>query len=827
MAVTRLMNDRPAPLPDVRRAVWMARWTVFCALRRAAGAAVAAIVFQAVFAGGATAQSGAAADRAALEALYDATDGPNWTNSANWKTGGPLSAWHGVRTDDAGRVLHLNLSNNELSGPIPSALGSLANLETLNLGSNALNGPIPAALGSLANLQRLELGVNALSGPIPSALGSLANLESLNLTVNALSGPIPSALGSLANLEVLYLVGNGLDGPIPSALGSLANLETLSLSQNNLSGPIPSALGSLANLQWLGLAENELSGPIPSALGSLANLEFLSLSQNNLSGPIPSALGGLANLQWLYLNLNELSGPIPSALGGLANLQRLDLGSNWGLSGPLPPGLRSAASLATLDILVTRACAPAAWNDWLETIKFTGRLCGDEAATTIDVTVVHTPAAREAAGGAAEIDTAIDLMIAETNRAYEASRVRHRVALTGRAEVEYVETGYSALDLRRLADPDDGHMDEAHLLRDRVGADLVHLIVGLADVGGIANYAGAFGLTAYERGGFAFAHELGHNMGLLHDRYEELHNVGRAYSHPGYGYVNQPALVSGGEPTRRWRTIMAYPNQCDDLDISCPPIFRFSSSRQRHGGDLLGVPFGAGGTGATGPADAAAVLDVTMPALARWRDRDSRPNRPPTAADTLPDRTLPLPGTLTVDVSRAFADPDGDPLTYAVSSSAPGVVAVTAAGPRVTLTAVSIGAATIGVTATDRGGLSAAQSFAVTVADRPSAPFTDDPVRPGVTPVRAVHFIELRMHIDGLRRTAGLAPFGWTDPVLRAGATPVRLVHLLELRQALTDAYRVAGRTPPSWTDAAPAAGTTPVRAVHITELRAAVTALE
>ena len=220
------------------------------------------------------------------------------------------------------------------------------------------------------------------------------------------------------------------------------------------------------------------------------------------------------------------------------------------------------------------------------------------------------------------------------------------------------------------------------------------------------------------------------------------------------------------------------------------------------------------------------MLDVTAPAVALWRDRDARPNRPPAAARALPDVTLPLPGALTVDVSQAFADPDGDPLTWGASSSAPDVVTVAAAGARVTLTAAGVGAATIRVTAADPGGLSAAQSFTAAVAGGPPGSFTDDPIRPGVTPVRAVHFMELRARIDGLRQAAGLAPFGWTDPVLTAG-TPVRLVHLVELREALAAAYTAAGRAVPRWTDAAPTAGTTPIRAAHLMELRAAVTALE
>ena len=190
----------------------------------------------------------------------------------------------------------------------------------------------------------------------------------------------------------------------------------------------------------------------------------------------------------------------------------------------------------------------------------------------------------------------------------------------------------------------------------------------------------------------------------------------------------------------------------------------------------------------------------------------------------LPPVTLGVDdAAVTVDVGGAFRDPDGDALTYGATSSAIQVVMVRAAGARVTLTAVSAGTAMIEVTATDHAGLSATQSFRVRV----TAPFTDDPIVPGVTPVRAVHFTELRVRIDVLRQEVGLAPFRWTDAVLRAGVTPVRLGHLFELREALTDAYAAAGRAAPRWTDVSPVAGSTPIRAAHVTELRAAVLALE
>ena len=118
--------------------------------------------------------------------------------------------------------------------------------------------------------------------------------------------------------------------------------------------------------------------------------------------------------------------------------------------------------------------------------------------------------------------------------------------------------------------------------------------------------------------------------------------------------------------------------------------------------------------------------------------------------------------------------------------------------------------------------------LAVTVGNsRPGAPFTDDPIRPGVTTVKSIHFTELRNRIDSLRREAGLRPFRWTDPVLRVGVTPIRLAHLLDLRAALEEAFTAAGQAVPIWSDASPRAGTTPIRAVHLLELRAAVVALE
>ena len=75
-----------------------------------------------------------------LVALYEATNGPNWTNRANWLSDEPLWKWHGVTIDGAGRVRSLDLSVNRLSGEIPPELGSLTYLKVLRLGGKPIGG---------------------------------------------------------------------------------------------------------------------------------------------------------------------------------------------------------------------------------------------------------------------------------------------------------------------------------------------------------------------------------------------------------------------------------------------------------------------------------------------------------------------------------------------------------------------------------------------------------------------------------------------------------------------------------------------------------------
>ncbi len=208
--------------------------------------------------------SAAAEERAALAALYEATDGANWTHSDNWLSDAPVAAWYGVVTDNGGRVTELSLPANGLIGPIPD-------------------------LSALTSLTYLDLGYNRLSGSIPD-MSALVGLSWLSLDHNQLTGPIPD-LGALTSLSRLFLGANGLTGPIPD-MSALTSLTYLGLGHNQLTGPIPD-LGALTSLTWLDLRGNLLCLPEEALLSgpnevAAAHLKSLNLPVCRNSVPVES-----------------------------------------------------------------------------------------------------------------------------------------------------------------------------------------------------------------------------------------------------------------------------------------------------------------------------------------------------------------------------------------------------------------------------------------------------------------------------------------------------------------------------------------------------------
>ena len=99
--------------------------------------------------------------------------------------------------------------------------------------------------------------------------------------------------------------------------------------------------------------------------------------------------------------------------------------------------------------------------------------------------------------------------------------------------------------------------------------------------------------------------------------------------------------------------------------------------------------------------------------------------------------------------------------------------------------------------------------------------FTDDPIQPDVTPVKAIHTTELRDKINCVRAWFGLSPYAWTDPTITPDVTVVNHLHIEEMRTALDQAYTGAGATHAAYTDAA--LTNVGIKAQHFNELRSFV----
>lgn len=230
----------------------------------------------------------------------------------------------------------------------------------------------------------------------------------------------------------------------------------------------------------------------------------------------------------------------------------------------------------------------------LSATEVTGQ-SGTDDGSVVDILVVWTPAAEEGYGGGPRILSRIDMLIAYTNDAFERSGAFVELNLVGAEKVDYSEMD-DETDLDRLAIPDDGHMDQIHDWLDALGADLVYMLKYVSR--GLAYLPDRFSVGPGEAA--TFAHEVGHNFGIEHERSEALHTITKAHQH---GFT-----VLGG---RRCPTsIMSYGVECNGLSHSSFPPFYASPWRyDPWDGDALGVTRFSKDRGARGPADAVLTLN--------------------------------------------------------------------------------------------------------------------------------------------------------------------------------------------------------------------------
>jgi hypothetical protein len=91
----------------------------------------------------------------------------------------------------------------DLSGVQSKDLDQFAALRVLNLSENALSGAIPSWIGKFPNLTDLRISDNTFSGTLPNALGALSGLQTMALHNTDLHGAIPDYVLGFSQLVVL------------------------------------------------------------------------------------------------------------------------------------------------------------------------------------------------------------------------------------------------------------------------------------------------------------------------------------------------------------------------------------------------------------------------------------------------------------------------------------------------------------------------------------------------------------------------------------------------------------------------------------------------
>jgi len=190
---------------------------------------------------------------------------------------------------------YLNL--HAAAGPIPSTIGNLTRLDTLAVSGvqgevppeignltgltfldvSGTEGPLPSQMESMRGLRFLKVSGSFFPGFVTRMPLKVLRLYGVN-------GRIPETVGDMTDLRWLDLCC-GIAGELPSALGRARELRTISVT-GDLAGTLPEELGDLMELRSLWLENHpRLHGPIPESLTRLPHFWGLWAPGTNLCVP--------------------------------------------------------------------------------------------------------------------------------------------------------------------------------------------------------------------------------------------------------------------------------------------------------------------------------------------------------------------------------------------------------------------------------------------------------------------------------------------------------------------------------------------------------------
>ena len=178
--------------------------------------------------------------RKSLVALYESTNGHDWSNSLNWCTDASLDQWYGLIVNEYGEVTRISMYSNALSGTLPQKLEGFAPLFSFSLSKNSIEGNIPSYIYGMSNV---DLTYNCFESISDVEEPESAVVQTLYIYDNQIEGQLPENIPLISNLAILDARNNKFSGSMPESYGRFFERGgNLRLNGNNLTGPLPEVI---------------------------------------------------------------------------------------------------------------------------------------------------------------------------------------------------------------------------------------------------------------------------------------------------------------------------------------------------------------------------------------------------------------------------------------------------------------------------------------------------------------------------------------------------------------------------------------------------------